>query len=88
MFEFTDAESAYHREMRSLTVDAEGREVLVGLTVEETEFYVTYVRRRASGDRDRNPANKSRFLGLQQIHEWARLQVIDAEVQARSQPRQ
>lgn len=88
MIEFTEAERAYHREMRSLTTDAGGREILVGLTLEETEFYVSYSRRRSSGDRDRDPVNKSRFLELHEKHEWVRLQIIGAEVQARGEPRQ
>jgi hypothetical protein len=76
--------------MRGLAVDEEGRWVLVGLTVEETWFYVTHVRKRASGDRDCIPANRARFLDLHQKHEIARLQVIEAEVYVRREnpPRQ
>jgi hypothetical protein len=83
MIKFTDSERAFHLEMRGLTKDEHGRELLVGLTTEETEFYVTHVRRRAAGNRDRDLANQARFLELHQKHEFARLQTIGAEVELR-----
>ena len=90
MIKFTDAERAWHTEMRGLAVDEEGRWVLVGLTMEETEFYMTHIRRRSFGDRDRVPANRARFLDLHQKHEIARLQIIEAEnyVRREDPPRQ
>jgi len=83
MTTFTDSERAFHLEMRGLTRDMHGQEVLVGLTTEETDFYVTHVRRRAAGDRDRDRANQDRFLELYQKHEFARLQTIGTEVELR-----
>jgi len=83
MIEFTDSEREFHTEMRGLTKDEHGREVLVGLTLDETEFYVTHVRRRTAGDRDRDRANQARYLELHQKHEFARLQTIGAEVELR-----
>jgi len=79
MINFTDAERAWHSEMLGLAVDEEGREVLVGVTMEETEFYVTHIRKRTCGDRDRNPVNRTRFLELHEKHEIARLQILEAE---------
>jgi hypothetical protein len=76
MIEFTDEERALLSEMRALTTDDEGREVLRGLTREETEFYVTYTRSHASGNRDRKPVTRARFQELYQKHERVRLQAI------------
>lgn len=83
MIEFTDSERQWHSEMRSLTTDEHRREVLVGLTAEETDFYVTYLRRRNTGERDPSAANRDRFLELRQKHERARIEVIGAENQLR-----
>ena len=83
MITFTDSERAFHLEMRGLAKDVRGQEVLVGLTAEETEFYVIHVRRRSAGNRDRDRANKARYLELHQKHEFARLQTIGAEVELR-----
>jgi hypothetical protein len=90
MINFTDAERAWHSEMRGLAVDQEGRAVLVGLTMEESEFYVTHIRKRSSGDHDRNPVSRTRFLELHEKHEIARLQIIEAEnyVRRENPPRQ
>jgi hypothetical protein len=43
-----DSDRAYLLEMRSLATDAEGREVLVGLNLEETAFYMAHVRDRVA----------------------------------------
>jgi len=43
-FEFTDEERAQFREMRDISTDAQGREVLVGLTHDETEEFMLHVR--------------------------------------------
>lgn len=88
MVEFTDSEGAFHAEMRKLTTDAHGREVLRGLTVEETEFYVTYLKERGSVARTRS--DQARFSELHQKHEKARLETLLAENQLRieSPPRQ
>ncbi len=40
MFEFTDSERAYLIEQRAISEDEQGHEVLVGLTFEETSFYI------------------------------------------------
>lgn len=84
MVEFTDGERSWHEEMRGITKDANGRDVLVGLTMEETEFYLTYSRRFGARDRDRDPANQARMAELRRKHDIARCQVIGAEVEARN----
>lgn len=89
MVEFTAAERSFLEEMRGLAKDEQGQEVLAGLTLEETEFYVTYTRRRAAGERERDPANRERFFALHEKHDLMRRQVILAENEARddSSPR-
>lgn len=81
MIDFGDDERAYLTEMRMLTKDSNGQEVFVGLTLEETEFYVTYGRQSLLGVENRNDAD--RYLELNEKHERARLNVIGAEAQLR-----
>lgn len=80
MFKFTEHERIFFIETRALTKDNEGREVLVGLTLEETEFYMTFSRRFTTGDRDRNKENRKRYLELTERHEKARIDVIGSEL--------
>ena len=77
MFEFTESERAYLKEMRAISTDSQGREVLVGLTVEETALYMAHSRAFLSGNRDRD--NRDAYLRLHDKHERARLEVIGTE---------
>ena len=72
MCEFTDAERQYLTETRSLTRDEEGREVLVGLTAQESDLLMAYRRRFASGNSDGDSENLAIWLELAQRHELAR----------------
>jgi hypothetical protein len=45
MFTFTEDERACLGWTRGITQDQQGRAVLVGLTLEETDFYITYRRK-------------------------------------------
>ena len=83
MFEFTEAERAYKTEMRAITKDSQGREVLVGLTIEETVFYMEYVRNRMQGHNDSQ--NGARYLELHEKHERARFAVLGAEHYVRTE---
>jgi hypothetical protein len=74
---FTDEERAYLVEMRAISTDANGKEVLVGLHVYETAFYMDYARSYRKPDRD--PRNRDKYLMLHEKHQLARLQVIGAE---------
>ncbi len=82
MIDFSDDERAYLFEMRRLTKDSQGMEVFVGLTRDETVFYVAYSKKSLL--RQEDPQEISRYLELQQKHERARLSVIDAEAEIRS----
>jgi hypothetical protein len=73
-----DKHRAHLTEMRAIATDQDGREVLVGLTFEETEWYFDYHAQRLSGH---HTTNRRRFLALYEKHEQARLQVIGAEFQ-------
>lgn len=83
MYEFTDGERAYLAEMRALTTDVEGREVLVGLTAEETAVYMAHSRARLAGKPFR--AGSKKYLGLREKHERARLEVLGAEIFVRTE---
>lgn len=89
-----EADRAYMEEMRMLTRDADGREVLVGLTFEESEWYLAHVEadvgtadERAARLADMTPeehdAETERYLALHDKHELARMEVLGAEHQLR-----
>lgn len=82
MFAFTDRERARLSEFRAITTDAQGREILVGLTLEETAFYMAHVRAAVTGQPDR--AGKKKYVELNKKHERARLQVLGAEIELRN----
>lgn len=83
MFEFTDDERAYLLEIRGITADSSGREVLAGLTREVAEFYMQDSRDWLPGRSNRG--NRARYLQLNEKHERERLAVIGAEVQLRNE---
>ncbi len=83
MFAFTEDEKAYLIEMRALTTDSQGQDVLVGLSREETEVYVSHSRAFLRGDRDRD--NRDIYLQLHEKHERMRLEVIGTEHYLRTQ---
>lgn len=78
---FTDADRTYLTEMRSITTNSQGEEVLVGLTPQETKFYMEYAKRMDGGHR---PDDRDRYLELHDKHEHARLSVLAAEIQLRN----
>jgi len=80
---FTDADRTSLVEMRALTTDSAGREVLVGLTFEETVFYMEYTNKRMQGYKDR--PNSKRYLQLHEKHELARLEVLGTEIFVRNE---
>lgn len=82
MFEFTAIERASLNEMRSITTDGQGREVLVGLDYTETEQFMNRRRRCAAGLRD--DEGRAAWLALARRHDLARLQVLGAEIALRN----
>lgn len=79
---FTDADRAFLKEMCAITTNSLGQEILVGLTVEETEFYMKFSNQTNStnfSDKD-----KERYLELNQKHEFARLGVLAGENQLKN----
>ena len=88
MFVFTEAEREIRRQDRAIVLNEVGREVLVGLTEEETAVYMDYMRRyglnkrlwtRARPDK----AERETFLELHNKHETARLAAIERKAAAR-----
>jgi hypothetical protein len=74
-FTFTDAEKIGFGEMHALWTDDTGRDVLVGLTREETIWYMERSREWLGGVR-RHGEEKRRWLALAEKHELARLAQI------------
>ncbi len=82
----SDSERAYLVEMRALTTDAEGREVLVGLTFEETLEYLKLAHTTGASGASSAGArydDGERYLALHDKHELARLEILGAEHQKR-----
>ena len=72
MCDLTAAERQCLTETQSLTRDETGREVLVGLTDQESELLMTFRRQFAMGIRDRDPESLGAWLELTERHEQAR----------------
>src|SRR5688572_2430687 len=72
MCDFTEAERQRLTDARSLARDEEGREVLVGLTAQESDLLMAYRRRFTLGNSDGDPENLEIWLELAQRHELAR----------------
>jgi hypothetical protein len=70
--ELTDAERQYLTETQALTVDEAGRDVLVGLSYQESGLLMAYRRRLAAGSTDQDPENLTIWLDLSEQHERAR----------------
>ena len=85
MFTFTDDERASLGWMRGIAQDPQGRAVLVGLTLEETDFYITYRRKYLTPGRDRDREHQRRYLELHRKHEIARLEVLGREIHLRNE---
>jgi hypothetical protein len=83
MFSFTLAERIYLKTIGAICKDPQGREVLVGLSLEETEFYMGFAAEFHSGEM--NSANARRYLELHERHEAARFRALDAELHLRIQ---
>jgi hypothetical protein len=70
--ELTEAERQCLTETQSLTRDEAGRDVLVGLTYEESSLLMVYRRQFAMGNRDLDPIKLSIWLELSNRHALAR----------------
>ena len=68
--------------LRALTTDVQGNEHLVGLTLEETAWYLEYSEARAR-DEHRPRTDGKTYLELVEKHERARMQVVGAENELR-----
>jgi hypothetical protein len=85
-----EAHRPYLEFMRMLGRDGGGREVLVGLTYEETEWYFAHLEdelganhRRALNTIAEMNSGRDRYLELHDRHEAVRQQIVMAEIEAR-----
>ena len=74
-FQFTDEEREAAEDNFALAVDARGREVLVGLTFEETAFVMNYRRAFVLGVAQEEES-RAQFVALNAKHEASRLQGV------------
>lgn len=83
-YQFDERQREYLKEIRALETDRDGTEVLVGLTAEETDFYMRYVNARRLGrDNSSLVEHGRKYLALRERHERARMQVLGAEIALR-----
>ena len=75
-FQFTAEERQAEEESFALAVDVRGREVLTGLTLEETAFVINYRRAFVHGVQDEGL--RAEFIALNAKHELSRLQGVAA----------
>ncbi|MFA7281786.1 MAG: hypothetical protein WC100_17010 [Sterolibacterium sp.] len=80
MFTFTDDERRIHS--GDITTDAQGREILVGLTLEETAEFIEDARNFLAGKRG-SPRQEERYLELHEKHHRALIGVVVGENQLR-----
>jgi hypothetical protein len=73
-FSFTDRERECLNQLHAISIDTSESEVLVGLTPEETAFYMEFTRKYLAGER--NYHNLTRYLDLHDRHEAARLRAL------------
>lgn len=79
----------YMEDMRMLDRDRDGREKLVGLTLEESEWYLAYLDDRFPTDHDevdRSREDRDRYLELHDKHERHRQAILNAENEAQLDP--
>ncbi len=83
MFRFTDAERESLSWFSALSTDGDGNEVLVGLTLRETEELMLHRRQIAAAleGTPRDHANKRYYNALNEKHGVARLGVLGAQIQ-------
>jgi hypothetical protein len=68
----------------ALTIDVNGDEVLLGLTRDESEWYLRYEQAQF-GDNPDTTIDADRYLTLYDRHEAQRLLTVDAMVQMRAE---
>ena len=73
-FSFTDKERESLNELNAISNDTSEREILIGLTLEETSFYIDFTRKYLAGEQ--NYHHLTRYLSLHDKHEAARLRVL------------
>jgi hypothetical protein len=83
MLDITAGEREYLTEMRSLGVDAQGNDILVGLNVEESKIYLDYGNARVHGHHP-DDDERDRYLELYEKHELVRRAIIVAEAESRN----
>jgi hypothetical protein len=82
----SEGEREYLKEMRMLTTDSQGNEQLVGLNLEESQFYLRFSQSRPRSLEPGSDEDRERYLYLNEKLEHARLSVIAAEAEARINP--
>jgi hypothetical protein len=70
-FSFTDKERESLNKLHAIAIDTSENEILIGLTLEETAFYMDFTRKYLAGEQ--NEHSLTSYLSLHDKHEAARL---------------
>ncbi|VVO44895.1 hypothetical protein [Pseudomonas fluorescens] len=81
MLVLTDMQRAYLKKIRALSEDHQGNEVFAGLTLEESIRF-NFLSESLLGQEHRTQEDVDEYLSLVQKHEYYRLQVLGAEIEA------
>ena len=81
MLSISEEERSYLIEVRALAINSKRQEVFVGLTYEETIFYMRYS--KSAHIESTNSEEADKYLELNERHEAARMAVIFAEAELR-----
>lgn len=87
LLDLTDSERALHQDMRGLSIDKDGNEVLSGLTHEESIFYIECLHLRAANSDAVRGRDFDRWVGLDEKYEFARFRMIAADAEAKCAPK-
>ena len=87
--ELTDAEELFLGEIRALSTNEYGERILVGLTVEESIWYIHEQRQGLAEQMDPDVpcetyTSRDRYFELEERHQLARLEVLWAEREVRT----
>jgi len=83
MLLITEVERQFLTDTRSLGIDAQGHEILVGLSFEESTAYIAHQNFERYGQHS-NSQESDDYLNLYAKHEHTRVAVIVAELEARN----
>lgn len=79
MLKFQPGAREYLSKIQALSVNKDGQDVFVGMTLEESVWYQHYAEASFNGTVSRVDGSQEKYLALQDKHEAARLRTIEED---------